>query len=80
MMRFPNLTDSESTAVVDLSRFDEDYRRAQVEQNAPPAFVAVPDGRYKVMIENVELTTAKASGNPLLKWRLRMSFLMFPPA
>jgi hypothetical protein len=73
LMRFPNVSDSDSTAVVDLSRFDDDYRRAQVEQEAPPAFVAVPDGRYKVMVENVELTTAKTSGNPLLKWRLRIT-------
>lgn len=72
-MRWPLATDTESTAVVDLSRFDDDYRRAQVEQESQPVYASVPDGRYRVMVENVELTTAKTSGNPLLKWRLRIT-------
>jgi len=67
--------------VPDLSRFNEDYRRAPSEQEQQLAqqgwkpmtrFVA-PDGKYQVMVESVELTTAKSSGNPLLKWRLRIT-------
>lgn len=70
--------------VPDLSRFNEDYRRkttatAPAEQQQQAAefraatrFVA-PDGQYQVMVENVELTTAKSSGNPLLKWRMRIT-------
>ncbi len=72
LMRWPQ-TIEESTAVVDLRRFDDDYRRAQVEQAPPPQYVSVPDGKYRVSIEHVELTTAKASGNPLLKWKLRIT-------
>jgi hypothetical protein len=73
-MRFPfSEVDDPTTAVVDLSRFDDDYRRAQIEPDSTPVYVSVPDGKYRVMIENVELTTAKTSGNPLLKWRLRIT-------
>lgn len=32
----------------------------------------VPDGRYYVNVENVELTEAKSSGAPMLKWTLRI--------
>ncbi len=72
-MRFPFPDVNESTAVVDLSRFDDDYRRAQVEQDSAPVYISVPDGKYRVLVESVELTTAKASGNPMLKWRLRIT-------
>jgi hypothetical protein len=73
-MRFPFTEVAEpTTAVVDLSRFDDDYRRAKVEPDTTPVFIPVPDGRYRVMVEAVELTTAKASRNPLLKWRLRIT-------
>ncbi len=72
-MRFPFTDVSEPTAVVDLSRFDDDYRRAQTDTDTTPVHIAVPDGKYRVMVESVELTTAKSSGNPLLKWRLRIT-------
>jgi hypothetical protein len=66
--------------VPDLSRFNEEYRRApaEVQQRAqqgwkPMTRFVAPDGKYQVMVESVELTTAKSSGNPLLKWRLRIT-------
>ena len=32
----------------------------------------MPDGKYQVTVEKVELTEAQSSGNPMLKWTLRI--------
>ena len=56
---------------VDLSKYDEDYRRAK--QTEFPAYKPVPDGKYQVIVENVELTKTRTTGNPMLKWRLRIA-------
>ena len=53
-----------------LRRFDRKFERAQVPQRA--AFDEVPDGRYDVCVEDVELGQSKA-GNPLIKWTLRIT-------
>ena len=57
---------------VDLSRFDNDYRKAK-EADTPAPYRPVPDGQYQVIVENVELTTTRTTGNPMLKWRLRIA-------
>ncbi|HEY3741844.1 MAG TPA: DUF669 domain-containing protein [Bryobacteraceae bacterium] len=57
---------------VDLSRFDDDYRKAK-QGEVPPPFKPVPDGRYQVIVENVELTKTRTTGNPMLKWRMRIA-------
>ena len=57
---------------VDLSRYDDDYRKAK-QADAPPPFRPVPDGRYQVIVETVELTKTRTTGNPMLKWRLRIA-------
>ena len=67
----------EPTAVVDLSRFNEEYRRTKTEDATAPqqssqTRFGVPDGQYRVCVDSVELTTARSSGNPLLKWKLRI--------
>ena len=54
---------------LDLRKFDQAYALAQ----AAEVFARVPDGRYQVVIENVELTTTKTTSNPMFKWKLRMS-------
>lgn len=54
---------------IDLSQFDDDYDSAEVEDRE---FDAVPDGKYQVMVERVELSRAKSSGNPMLKWTLKI--------
>lgn len=54
---------------VDLSRFDEDFAEAPVEEKE---FETVPDGEYQVKVDKVEITTARSSGNPMLKWTLRV--------
>lgn len=52
----------------DLSEFDEDFADAPVEERSEE----VPDGRYQVLVDRVELTNAKSSGNKMLKWTLRI--------
>jgi len=54
---------------IDLSQFDDDYDSAEVEDRE---FDTVPDGKYQVMVERVELSRAKSSGNPMLKWTLKI--------
>lgn len=57
---------------VDLSKYDDDYRKAK-QADTPAPYRPVPDGRYQVIIETVELTTTRNTGNPMLKWRLRIA-------
>lgn len=56
-------------ADIDLSRFDEDFAEASIEDRE---FDEIPDGKLQVSVDKVELTTAKSSGNALLKWTLRI--------
>ena len=56
-------------ADIDLSRFDEDFAEAPIEERE---FDEVPDGKFQVNVDKVELTTAKSSGNAMLKWTLRI--------
>ena len=58
-----------STGDIDLSQFDEDYTHAPIEERD---FEEVPDGKYQVNVERVELTKSKTAGNPMLKWTLRI--------
>jgi hypothetical protein len=54
---------------LDLAQFDEDFAQAEVEDRE---FEPIPDGKYQVNVERVELTRAQTSGNPMLKWTLRV--------
>jgi len=54
---------------LDLAQFDDAFEAAEVEERD---FDAVPDGKYQVNVERVELTRAQTSGNPMLKWTLRI--------
>jgi len=54
---------------IDLSRFD---RTVQTETKTKPQFVEMPDGKYDVRIEDVELYKSPSSGNPVLKYTLRV--------
>ena len=53
---------------IDLSALDHDYAEAPVEDRSQE----VPDGRYQVLVERVYLTKARSTGNPLLRWTLRI--------
>ena len=54
---------------LDLSRFDTDFAETAVEAKE---FDSVPDGKYQVLVDKVEITTAKTTGNPMLKWTLKV--------
>jgi len=53
----------------DLSEFDEEYASAEVEERS---FEAIPDGKYQVQVDRLEMAHAKTSGNPMLKWSLKI--------
>ena len=53
----------------DLAQFDEEFASAQVEEKD---FDAIPDGKYQVNVDKVELTKSQTTGNPMLKWTLRI--------
>jgi hypothetical protein len=52
-----------------LRRFDRKFERVQVPQRT---YDEVPDGRYDVCVEDVELGQSR-NGNPMLKWTLRIT-------
>jgi hypothetical protein len=53
-------------SAVDLTHFDDAYRKVDA------GSLLVPDGTYAAEIESAELGSAKSSGNPLLKYRVRV--------
>lgn len=54
---------------MDLAQFDDDFVSADVEEKD---FESVPDGKYQVKVDRVELTRSETSGNPMLKWALKV--------
>lgn len=54
---------------IDLSVFDDEFAEAAVEDRE---FDDVPDGKYQVQVDRAEIVRAKSSGNPMLKWTLRI--------
>ena len=61
--------DSTGMSDLDLAQFDVDFAEAPVEERE---FEDIPDGKYQVNVEKVELTRAQSSGNPMLKWTLKI--------
>ena len=53
---------------VDLSHLDGSFVTAE----AATSGSAPADGKYQVNVDKVEITTAKTSGNAMLKWTLRI--------
>ena len=47
-----------------LARFNDDYDAAE------DPTLPVPSGTYTAQIDHIEKTTARASGNPILRWTL----------
>ncbi len=54
---------------IDLAQFDDDFQSESTEERGD--FETVPDGKYQVAVEKVELTQS-STGNPMLKWTLRI--------
>ena len=59
-----------SQRAIDLSQFDNGFRAEQTEERGD--FESVPDGKYQVVVDKAELTEAQSTGNPMLKWTLRV--------
>ena len=55
---------------IDLTQFDDDFRSETPAERSD--MESVPDGKYQVVVEKVELTEAHTTGNPMLKWTLRV--------
>ena len=55
-------------SAADLATFDEEFEGAPVEDSG---FEPLPDGKYQVAVERVELVRSRA-GNPMRKWTLRV--------
>ena len=55
---------------IDLTQFDDDFRSESPAERGD--MESVPDGKYQVQVEKVELTEAQSTGNPMLKWTLRI--------
>lgn len=63
---------SRPSAAIDLSEFDSEYRRQTARAESASTPDALPDGPYQVRVEAVDLTKSKTSGQPMLKWTLRV--------
>jgi len=50
----------------DLTRFDSVYASAPAEDED------IPDGKYDAVVDKVEFVRSQSSGNPMLKWTLRV--------
>ncbi len=55
---------------IDLTQFDDDFRSETPAERSD--MESVPDGKYQVVVEKVEITEAHTTGNPMLKWTLRI--------
>ena len=55
---------------IDLAQFDDRFQSEAA--TVRDDFDSVPDGKYQVAVEKVELTETHSSGNPMLKWTLRI--------
>lgn len=53
----------------DLSQWDDDYANAPIEERE---FEPIPDGKYQVVVDRVELTKSQNTGNTMLKWKLKV--------
>jgi len=54
---------------IDLAGLNEEFADVEPEERE---FDPVPDGKYQVVVDRVELTRAKSSGTPMLKWSLKI--------
>ncbi len=53
----------------DLAQWSEAYKNATIEDRE---FESVPDGKYQVVVDTVEMAKSQTSGNPMLKWKLKV--------
>jgi hypothetical protein len=57
---------------IDLSRFNTLYR-TESSPDAVPMSNLIPDGRYEVVVAEASLTKSQRSGNPMIRYVLRIT-------
>ena len=65
--QYENPNNSNSLAA-DLSQFDDQFEQAQESDRNKP----IPNGKYTVKVDKVELKTARTSGAPMLSWEFEV--------
>ena len=61
---------------IDLSRFNTLYK-TEAPSDAAPVLHTVPDGRYEVVVAEATLTKSQRSGNPMIRYVLRITGATF---
>ena len=57
---------------IDLSRFNSLYK-TESSPDAAPVTHTVPDGRYEVVVAEASLTKSQRTGNPMIRYVLRIT-------
>lgn len=57
---------------IDLTRFNTLYK-TETPSDAAPIVHSVPDGRYEVVVAEATLTKSQRSGNPMIRFVLRIT-------
>lgn len=57
---------------IDLSRFNSLYKTESSSDAAPVTHI-VPDGRYEVVVAEASLTKSQRTGNPMIRYVLRIT-------
>jgi hypothetical protein len=59
---------------IDLSRFNNLYRSEPAAQDLDASYTyTIPDGRYEVVVAEAVLTRSQSSGNPMVRYVLRIT-------
>ena len=66
---YQGYNDVPENAGVDLADFEETFTGAEKPDGD---FPELPDGHYQANLERIELTRSKNSGEPMIKWTLRI--------
>jgi hypothetical protein len=67
--RYENESGSGVVDEFDLAQWNEDYAAAPIEDRE---FESVPDGKYQVVVDRVELTKSQNTDSTMLKWKLKI--------
>lgn len=67
--RFENESENGVVDEFDLSQWDDDFINAPIEDRDMDS---VPDGKYQVVVDRVELTKSQNTDNTMLKWKLKV--------
>jgi hypothetical protein len=67
-MSRPRSPGDDDEPVPDLARFDDAFAAAPT----PAPLTPIPDGKYHVRVERVEITVARTSSRTVIKWTLQI--------